>query len=270
MIRGSLRENGFEIIKNGLKTEICNRLKKESLSIVERFDLPENLSTFSTKNDLVRDQYFYDSYDKISVFFEEIAVIKDQLKFDKIKSVNKIGHALHSKNQVFREFSHSVEAKGLMRRFGLSEDDIVQSMVIFKNSNFGGEVAPHQDQTYLYSFPESIKGVWIPLEKSTKENGCLWALPYGEKPLLKEVFSRINNIAKATKVHDVDWPEKDFIPLELDVGDVLLFDGLLPHKSHVNTSEKSRMAYVFHFKDKSSEYSRGNWNYSKNFMRIGL
>ncbi|MDC0255299.1 phytanoyl-CoA dioxygenase family protein [Bacteriovoracales bacterium] len=262
--------NGFEVIKGYLSRAICDGLKKESLDIVEKFELPKHLSTFSTKNDLDRNQYFYDSYDKISVFFEKLAIRNDQLKFDKIKSVNKIGHALHSKNQVFREFSHSLEVKSLIRKFGFSEVDVVQSMVIFKNSDFGGEVAAHQDQTYLYSFPEPIKGIWIPLEKSTKENGCLWALPYRKEPLLKEVFTWKNKTPKTTKVHNVDWPEKDFIPIELDVGDVLLFDGLLPHKSYVNTSKKSRMAYVFHFKESKSEYSRDNWNYSKDLMRITL
>ena len=41
----------------------------------------------------------------------------------------------------------------------------------------GGEVRPHQDSTFLRTDPPSVIGLWWALEDSTKQNGCLWALP---------------------------------------------------------------------------------------------
>ena len=41
----------------------------------------------------------------------------------------------------------------------------------------GGEVRPHQDSTFLRTDPPSVVGLWWALEDSTKQNGCLWALP---------------------------------------------------------------------------------------------
>ena len=41
----------------------------------------------------------------------------------------------------------------------------------------GGEVAVHQDSTFLYTDPPTVVGLWLALEDATKENGCLWHLP---------------------------------------------------------------------------------------------
>lgn len=45
----------------------------------------------------------------------------------------------------------------------------------------GGEVVPHQDNTFLYTEPTTCVGLWLALEDATKENGCLWALPASHK-----------------------------------------------------------------------------------------
>ena len=245
-------------------------MKNEALKIVETIKGPEELSVFTTKNDNERDSYFYNSFDKISIFFEEEAVSNGRLKYSKLDSTNKIGHGLHLQNDVFREFSFSKEVKSLIKEFGFNGVDVVQSMIIFKNPKFGGEVKPHQDQTYLYSYPNTVKGLWIPLEESKKENGCLWVLPSKKEHLLKERYIRIKGQTFVEKVNDVFWDNEDFIPIEMEVGDALLFDGLLPHKSFKNMSGKSRMAYVIHFKDQQSHYSKENWNYSDDLMRVSL
>ena len=46
-----------------------------------------------------------------------------------------------------------------------------------QQKKIGGEVALHQDSTFLYTDPPSVVGLWVALEDATKENGCLWHLP---------------------------------------------------------------------------------------------
>ena len=36
---------------------------------------------------------------------------------------------------------------------------------------------PHHDSTFLHTDPPSVVGLWWALEGSTRQNGCLWALP---------------------------------------------------------------------------------------------
>lgn len=45
----------------------------------------------------------------------------------------------------------------------------------------GGEVVPHQDNTFLYTDPPTCTGMWLALEDATIKNGCLWAIPGSHK-----------------------------------------------------------------------------------------
>lgn len=50
-------------------------------------------------------------------------------------------------------------------------------MYIFKQPSIGGEVAPHQDSTFLHTEPLSCVGFWWALEDADRQNGCLWGYP---------------------------------------------------------------------------------------------
>lgn len=45
----------------------------------------------------------------------------------------------------------------------------------------GGEVVPHQDNSFLYTEPPTCTGLWWALEDATIANGCLWAIPGSHK-----------------------------------------------------------------------------------------
>uniref|UniRef100_A0A804J8P9 Uncharacterized protein n=1 Tax=Musa acuminata subsp. malaccensis TaxID=214687 RepID=A0A804J8P9_MUSAM len=66
-------------------------------------------SIFSTKNQQQHtDDYFFEGAEKISFFFDENAFGEDgHLKQLKELSINKVGHALHEIDPVFKEFSFS-------------------------------------------------------------------------------------------------------------------------------------------------------------------
>ena len=51
----------------------------------------------------------------------------------------------------------------------------------FQQPGIGGEVVPHQDNTFMVTDPPSLLGFWWALEDATKENGCLWVLPKSHK-----------------------------------------------------------------------------------------
>lgn len=54
-------------------------------------------------------------------------------------SLNKIGHALHYKNDVFRKITFSERIKEVCFQLGFEDPAVVQSMYIFKNPGLGGE-----------------------------------------------------------------------------------------------------------------------------------
>src|SRR6185295_1852815 len=183
---------GFLVLAGFCEDVETNDLRTRADELVQEFDPSEVVSIFSThEQSRVADEYFLTSGDKVRFFFEENAFNPDgTLKYKKEKSINKIGHALHDLDPVFREFSRSDKMKQLAHTIGFADALLLQSMYIFKQPNIGGEVTCHQDSTFLYTEPIDIVGLWFALEDATMENGCLWAIPGGHRHGLKSRWVR--------------------------------------------------------------------------------
>src|SRR5829696_3310263 len=169
-------ERGYLVLDAFADESECDVLRARAEELVQEFDPADIVSIFSThEQNRLTDEYFLTSGDKIRFFFEENAFNPDgTLKYEKEKSINKIGHALHDLDPTFERFSRSQKIKQLAAAIGLEDSLLLQSMYIFKQPNIGGEVTCHQDSTFLYTEPPEIAGLWFALEDATIENGCLW------------------------------------------------------------------------------------------------
>ena len=254
--------DGFLVLESFAETKSCNRLRGRAEELVRRFDPGGIVSIFSTQEQShLRDNYFLESGDKIRFFYEEDAFRPDDnLKQSKERSINKIGHALHELDPVFREFSMTPAVKQLVAALGIENPLLVQSMYIFKQPKIGGEVTCHQDSAFLYTDPIDIAGLWFALEDATIENGCLWVIPGGHKEGLKSRWRRGSEGRMAFEVFDPSpFPEERLVPLEVSQGTLIILHGLLPHKSLANRSPKSRHAYTLHAIGGNSRYPEDNW-----------
>ena len=254
--------NGFLVLEGFADQESCDRLRARAEELVHDFDPAEVVSIFSTREqNRLTDDYFMTSGDKVRFFFEENAFNADgALKYDKEKSINKIGHALHDLDPVFNRFSRSDRVKALATDLGLADSLLVQSMYIFKQPNIGGEVTCHQDATFLYTEPIDIAGLWFALEDATIANGCLWAIPGGHRRGLKSRWLRTNEDRMAFEIYDsTPWPENELVPLEVSKGSLIVLHGLLPHRSFENRSPRSRHAYTLHLVGARAKYPLDNW-----------
>ena len=256
------RDTGFLVLENFASASDCDSLRERAKELIQEFDPAEVVSIFTTREqNRIADEYFLTSGDKIRFFFEENAFNEDgTLKFEKEKSINKIGHALHDLDPVFDRFSRSRNVKKLAAALGFEDSLLLQSMYIFKQPNIGGEVSCHQDSTFLYTEPIDIVGLWFALEDATIENGCLWAIPGGHRRGLKSRWTRSANGGMEFRIYDTEpWPENKLVPLEVKKGSLILLHGLLPHRSFENRSPHSRHAYTLHLIRAGAKYPADNW-----------
>jgi phytanoyl-CoA hydroxylase len=125
------------------------------------------------------DEYFLTSGEHIRFFFEKGALdAGGRLVVPKEVGVNKKDHNLHELHPAFRAVSlECPRVIAICCSLGFASCVVPQSMVILKPPRIGGAVLPHVDGCFLFTVPQTVVGLWWPLEDCTESNGCLWVVP---------------------------------------------------------------------------------------------
>jgi len=258
-------QNGYLVLPNFVDEQACLNLRDQAMVLAEKYcPSPEQATVFTADGTAVHasDDYFLTSGDKIRCFFEKDAFNESgELRQDAHLCLNKLGHAMHDLDPVFKEFSHSSRLAEVARSIGMKQEKLLQSMYIFKQPRIGGEVTSHVDHTYLWTDPQSVIGFWFAIDDATTQNGCMWALPGGHRLPVK-YRNRLTADRKSTynEVFDpTPYPTEGLVPLEAARGTLILLNGTLPHRSGPNTSDKPRHAYTLHAIDGTASYPSDNW-----------
>lgn len=260
-MKETFAREGVLVLEGYLAKEETAGLRAAIDRLVEEFDPDSVRTVFSTDDQKhAADTYFRESGDKVRYFFEAGAIDeKGELVREKTRSLNKVGHALHDLDPDFARFSRQEKLENTARDLGMADPGLVQSMVIFKQPEIGGEVGMHQDATFLHTDPVSVIGFWFALEDATSENGCLFGLPGLEGRKLEERFHYDGEDLVMSDLGPSGAPAGPTVPLEAKEGTLVLLHGLFPHASHPNLSSKSRQAYALHMIDRATNWSADNW-----------
>ena len=166
----------------------------------------------------------------------------------------------------------------------------LQTMLFFNGPGMGGQ-GWHQDAFYITTYPDSLIGAWLALDRADEETGCLWVVPGSHhEPIFPDpergslmhaegVFADLDTVEKASDLDDevntlarVADRHDSLLPVVVDQGDVVFFHSHLLHRSHPNRSgERWRRAFVSHYCNARSWVPWGHGAFqegSANFQHI--
>jgi hypothetical protein len=130
-----------------------------------------------------------------------------------------------------------------------------------KEANSPNYVSWHQDSNYWGVETDRLVTAWLALSPATVESGCIRLLPGSHKgPDLAHVdtWEADNMLTRGQTIMDVD--ESDAVNLELEPGEVALFDYRLAHASDANRSNDRRIGIGIRYIPTSATQVRAEWD----------
>jgi ectoine hydroxylase-related dioxygenase (phytanoyl-CoA dioxygenase family) len=124
-------------------------------------------------------------------------------------------------------------------------------MFYFKPPGARGQ-SLHQDNFYLRVQPGTCLGVWIAVDDSTLENGCMIVAPRSHQlPVLCPEAADTSLFFTEEQVAIPQGLQETPIPMQ--AGDALFFNGSLIHGSYPNrTPDQFRRAFTCHYVPRAS------------------
>lgn len=126
---------------------------------------------------------------------------------------------------------------------GTSNVELYQAMALLKPPLGGREKPWHQDHAYFdLALGTPIVGVWIAIDEAALDNGCMHVLDAGHASGPLPHFA-----IRDWQLCDTAMLGIGSVAIPLPPGGALFFDGLLPHGTPINRSQKQRRAVQLHF-----------------------
>lgn len=158
----------------------------------------------------------------------------------------------HRVNEVALRYLLDARIAAILNDLFGEEPLATQSMLYFKPAGARGQ-ALHQDNYYLKVEPETCIAAWVALDPADRENGGLEVVP-GTQGM--DIFCPQEADSSVSFTRDyVPIPDGlTAVPVDLNPGDVLFFNGSLVHGSQPNHSrDRFRRSFICHYIGRSAE-----------------
>ncbi len=143
---------------------------------------------------------------------------------------------------------------------GVIGDDVILwgCHVFCKPPAEGYETPWHQDGHYWPIRPLATCTVWVALEPSTVENGCLRVIPgsHSDKTLHEHLHEDRSDLTLNQRMAEGTFDEAQAVDIELQPGQMSLHDVYMIHGAKANTSPKRRTGAALRYMPASSVFDR--------------
>lgn len=223
-------ENGVVVIKSVIDLNILDGIKTEAQNIFKRA-FKKNAIYFVENNE--------ESFNKAIFSLFKIS-FKDFLGCAKATQ-----HIMSMNN-----FASGNQIKDVLLKFGLELPLICVKPIIFFNSPYLAKqeahykTPPHQDWRSMQGSLNSLV-IWIPLMDIIPELGPIEFILKSHLEGLKETAD--GGLFQNIKAGQYD--EKSFKPINVKMGDMVIFSSFLIHRSGNNTSKNIRWSMHFRYND---------------------
>lgn len=130
--------------------------------------------------------------------------------------------------------------------------------VFCKPAGDGQETPWHQDGHYWPMRPLATCTVWVALDESTSENGCLRVIPKSHSAGVTHahLLEERQDLVLQQRTDDSAFDEHKAVDLELQPGQMSMHDVYMIHGARVNRSAKRRAGVALRYMPGSSVFER--------------
>ena len=172
-----------------------------------------------------------------AAFYEDPKQPETLLRLEKLELRSRYFHDLLHSSQL-------VELAGAL----LNDEPVAQGAQVFgKSPRIGKETPAHQDGYYFMLEPNEALTMWVPLDATDRDNGCIRYLPGTHRGEMRphgksETFGFSQGIT--------DYGKADFdaeVAIEAVPGDLIAHHSMTVHRADPNRSDRRRWAMGFIF-----------------------
>jgi len=141
----------------------------------------------------------------------------------------------------------------------IGEDVILWGCHVFCKPPVDGFETPwHQDGHYWPIRPLATCTVWVALEESKVENGCLRVIPgsHAARKLHEHLHEDRNDLTLNQRMAAGSFDEAAAVDVELEAGEMSLHDVYMIHGARPNTSTKRRTGVALRYMPSTSLFDR--------------
>jgi len=158
----------------------------------------------------------------------------------------------------FLDFAQRPEILDMIESL-IGPDIVFWAAALFSKPGGDGRPVPwHQDGVYWPLEPMATVTLWVALDESRVENGCMCVIPGSHKQgFLEHRTSDKDGMVLNSEIAASAFDLEAARPIELMPGQVSLHDAFLVHGSAPNSSPKRRAGMTFRYMPATTLYERG-------------